>query len=140
MSLFLPSLCYLLQPETGECCGNNICEAGEDETCADCAKTLSTTWATNNGSVGNVFKVTANNAVNINAFKIHGTNMGTCQAKVWARAGDFAGFENSSSGWTLLQDVTVAAAGSGSETVLPDLTTPYAMAAGSMHSFHVWTG
>lgn len=99
-------LCEAGTPVSGECCGNDVCEAGEDETCSDCAKVLSTTWVDNNGSSGNVFKVVANSSVNINAFKIHATNAQTCQTIVWARAGDYAGTENSSVGWNQIQDVS----------------------------------
>jgi hypothetical protein len=123
------------------CDGSGTCESGPyvvSPTCPN-AKTLTTTYATNNGSSGNVFKVTTTNEINVNAFKIHATNSGSGQAIVWARSGDYAGFENSSTGWTKIQDVTVASSGTDTETTLPNLLTPYAMAAGSTHSFHVWT-
>ena len=107
-----------------------------------CTSTLETTFAINNGasnSKGSMFKLRTGTTIDINAFTIHlsGTIGNTYQVKIWARKGDYFGHTNSAEGWTLIQDVSVATAGSGSETNLPPLTTPYTVNAGNTTSFHV---
>lgn len=81
----------------------------------------------------------AQNAVNINAFTVHTKDVSSGQVIIWAREGTYSGFVNNPAGWTKIQDVIVSSGGNGTETTLPRLSLFYFMAAGSTHSFHVWS-
>lgn len=99
-----------------------------------------TTMTDNNGASGNVYKVmTKEQDLQITSFSVN-ANAGTGQVKVWAKIGEYAGFEDNAGAWTLLQDVSVTSSGEANTlAALPDLDTPYQMSAGSIHSFKVWS-
>jgi hypothetical protein len=87
-----------------------------------CTSTLETTFVINNGasnSKGSMFKLWTGTTIDINAFTVHlgGTIGNTYQVKIWARVGDYFGHTNSAEGWTLIQDVSVATAGSSVHVV-----------------------
>jgi hypothetical protein len=96
------------------------------------ADSLLTTFAAGNGQNGNIFDINVINGVAINGFTINAQGAGT--AEVWYRSGSYAGFENSSAGWTNLTTTAVPVAGSGAQYV--GLPNPLVLGAG-VHAFYV---
>ena len=78
---------------------------------------LTTSWADNNGSTGNMFDVTAINELTIDSFEINGSTSSVME--VWYRPGSCFGFNTSNVGWTLAGSYTVNAQGNGNPTSLP---------------------
>ncbi|MCF8373216.1 MAG: T9SS type A sorting domain-containing protein [Bacteroidales bacterium] len=81
---------------------------------------LTTLFAYNNGSNGNMFDVTAYTDITINSFDINNGYGSTGTVEVWYRPGSYVGFQSSSAGWTLL----------GSQSVTPlgaNIPTPIAV-------------
>lgn len=143
----VPVLSLLGLSTVSGCCGNGVCEAGEDIfSCnSDCAyscgaecKELSTTFAGGNGSQGNYFKVQAVQDVVVTGFTIHTTNTGTGTVKIYEKAGDYVGHEQDATQWNeIMNDASIV--GAGSNTVLPNLEISVVIPAGTTRSFYIWT-
>ena len=144
------SLLYIYtQPRTqtvSGCCGNDICEAGESPlTCpSDCnfdcgaeCKSLTTTFADNNGSQGNFFKIQALQDLYVTGFTINSSASGTGTVKVYAKDGDYVGFEGNQAAWTLIYEKSVSSP--GANTDLGKLDLALLVPANTFKSFHVWT-
>ena len=78
---------------------------------------LTTSWADNNGSTGNMFDITAINELTIDSFEINGSSSSVME--VWYRPGSCFGFNTSNTGWILAGSYTVNAQGNGNPTSLP---------------------
>ena len=135
----------LAHTQVSGCCGNDICEAGESTiTCpGDCnfdcgaeCKTLTTTFADNNGSYGNFFKIQALQDLFVTGFTINSSSSGTGTVKVYAKDGDYVGFEGNQAAWTLIYEKSVSSP--GANTDLGKLDLALLVPANSFKSFHVW--
>jgi hypothetical protein len=74
---------------------------------------IATTYTAGNGSSGNMFDVTAINAITINSVDVMISSVVITTVEVWYRAGSFVGFESSNAGWTSAGTGTVMGAGNG---------------------------
>ncbi|MFC2101275.1 hypothetical protein ACFLRZ_05540, partial [Bacteroidota bacterium] len=85
---------------------------------------ITTIFAQNNGSTGNMFDITTTNTITIDSFYINGDN--SALMEVWYRVGTYVGHTSSNSGWIKLGDYTVTTAGVDQPTHLPigGLTIP----------------
>ena len=135
-------------PQVG-CCGNGVCDADETfATCpadgctydcgADC-RTLRTTFVSNNGSFGNIFKVEAVQDIVVTGFTIHTTNPGSGTVKIWDGMGDYADFAGDPGAWSLIMNEGFTGAGPDQETSLVDLAVPILIPAGTFRSFFVYS-
>ena len=59
------------------------------------------------------------------------------QIEVWTKSGDYAGFENSFDGWTLIYDREVLTSGKGLPTPLERFDTDVEVTMGESQSFRV---
>ena len=78
---------------------------------------ITTTFANNNGSSGNMFDVTAYTDITIDSFYVNASASTTFE--VWYRPGTYLGFQSSNAGWTQLGTYYVTAMGSGVPAALP---------------------
>ena len=78
---------------------------------------LTTTFANNNGSSGNMFDVSAYTDITIDSFYVNASASTTFE--VWYRPGTYVGFQSSNAGWTQLGTYYVTAMGSGVPAALP---------------------
>mmetsp|Transcript_25872 Transcript_25872/g.54682 ORF Transcript_25872/g.54682 Transcript_25872/m.54682 type:complete len:878 (+) Transcript_25872:275-2908(+) len=139
--------CFAGTPQSN-CCGNGICEAGEDifscssdctyDCGADC-KTLTTTFAENNGSNGNLFKIEALQDIAVTRFTIHASTTGTGIVQIWEKEGDYVGFESNVGAWNKIMDEPFTGNGLGQQSPLVKLDMPLFITAGSFHSFYVYS-
>ncbi|MFC1734362.1 right-handed parallel beta-helix repeat-containing protein, partial [candidate division KSB1 bacterium] len=85
---------------------------------------ITTIFAQNNGSTGNMFDITTTNTITIDSFYINGDN--SALMEVWYRVGTYVGHTSSNTGWIKLGDYTVTTAGVDQPTHLPigGLTIP----------------
>ena len=137
-------------PDVG-CCGNGVCESAVGETFLTCpvdgcfydcgadCQDLQTTFAGGNGSNGNIFKVQALQDVVVTSFTIHSTNAGSGTVKIWDKEGDYVGFESNSGAWNEIMNEGFTSNGSGQQSPLAKLNTPVFIAAGTFHSFYVYS-
>ena len=86
------------------------------------SSSLTTMFATNNGSTGNMFNITAFTNIKIDSFYCNVSGTGTIE--VWYRPGSFIGFESTQAGWTLM--------GSSNITVNPGLNIPALLPVGGL--------
>ncbi len=77
---------------------------------------ITTTFANNSGSGGNMFNVTAINTITIESFDVNVSTFGSVGIEVYYKSGTYVGFETNSGAWTLLGSVTATGAGSGNAT------------------------
>ena len=99
---------------------------------------LLTTMAAGNGFNGNMFSITATNAVIITEFAIN-ANAGTSDYEIWYRPDDYlatAGTNTSNAGWTQVGTATAVPSVVGSYTPIP-VAVGVAIPAGATYSFHV---
>ena len=110
---------------------------GDETKCNDSASTFVSADFNEFGfdNYGHMFKLRAETTIVITGFTVN-MDTGSSGVKIYARLGDYIGNAASSAGWTEIQAVTVDGAGEGNDTNLPNLATPYTMAAGTVHSFH----
>ena len=95
---------------------------------------LTTTLTAGNNHRGNMFDITATNAVTILSFDAHPISNTTIE--IYYRASAYAGFETSAAGWTLIGSAAVTAQPFGVPTPVPvavNVTIP----AGQTYSFYV---
>ncbi|MCF8373217.1 MAG: T9SS type A sorting domain-containing protein [Bacteroidales bacterium] len=78
---------------------------------------ITTTFANNNGSSGNMFDVTAYTDITIDSFYVNAS--GSTTFEVWYRPGTYVGFQSSNAGWTQLGTYYVTTMGSGVPSALP---------------------
>eukprot|EP00584_Thalassiosira_punctigera_P019424 CAMPEP_0172555260 /NCGR_PEP_ID=MMETSP1067-20121228/58322_1 /TAXON_ID=265564 ORGANISM="Thalassiosira punctigera, Strain Tpunct2005C2" /NCGR_SAMPLE_ID=MMETSP1067 /ASSEMBLY_ACC=CAM_ASM_000444 /LENGTH=884 /DNA_ID=CAMNT_0013343775 /DNA_START=163 /DNA_END=2813 /DNA_ORIENTATION=- len=107
-------------------------------TCLTCYN-LSTTFASNNGSNGNMFKVKALVDMKITGLSIHTATTNTGTLKVWEKAGDYKGSpESNSAEWN---NIMTASGFSGLGLEMPSpldrFEDPVHVVAGEFHSFYV---
>lgn len=98
------------------------------------ASALTTTLAGGNNHRGNMFDIYATNTVTISSFDAH--PMGNTTIEIYYRTSPYAGFESTSSGWTLIGSAAVTAQPFGTATPVPvavNVTIP----AGQTYSFYV---
>jgi hypothetical protein len=74
---------------------------------------IATTYTAGNGSNGNMFDVTALNAITINSVDVMISSVAVATVEVWYRPGSFVGFESSNAGWISAGTGTVMGAGNG---------------------------
>ncbi len=102
------------------------------------AQTLTTTFANNNGSGGNMFEIKSLTGVVINSFDVN-ISGGTGNFEVWAlnMPGPFLGNQSSNANWTLLATVTgVTGSAAGTPTPL-NLNLGFAILPGVSQSFYI---
>jgi large repetitive protein len=100
--------------------------------------TLTTSFANNNGSSGNMFDVDVTTSTNITGFEV---NLSSAAASaqivdVYYKTGTWNGFETNAAAWTLLGNINVTSAGTGVATPVT-LPTPLPVSAGSTYAFFV---
>jgi hypothetical protein len=117
--------------------GKAVSGKGDETKCDDLASTFVSADFNEFGfdNYGHMFKLRAETTIVITGFTVN-MDTGSSGVKIYARLGDYIGNAASSAGWTEIQAVTVDGAGEGNDTNLPNLATPYTMAAGTVHSFH----
>ncbi|MBL7910675.1 MAG: T9SS type A sorting domain-containing protein [Bacteroidia bacterium] len=74
---------------------------------------IATTYTAGNGSNGNMFDVTALNAITINSVDVMISSVVVTTVEVWYRPGSFVGFESANTGWISAGTGTVMGAGNG---------------------------
>lgn len=94
-----------------------------------------TTFAHNNGSNGNIFKVQALVDIVVTGFTIHTSGTGPGTVRIFDKEGDFVGSETNSAAWNEIVNSGFTGYGSDQQTPLAKLTNPVSIAAGSFHSF-----
>ena len=141
--------CELGTPQSN-CCGNNVCEAGEDflscpqDGCVfDCGgagcQEFVTTWAGGSGSLGNFFKIQALKPIVITGLtKMHANAAGLRTVRVYQKAGDYVGFESNSGSWNSVWSNVVTVDSGGGQADLPRFDAPIILDTGEFHSFHIW--
>lgn len=83
-------------------------------------QSLTTTYSADNSFAGNIFDLRPSIDLTIESFDVHLGNAGaTATVAVYWRPGTAAGFQNSSTGWTLLGTASVVSNGPGAATPLP---------------------
>jgi Secretion system C-terminal sorting domain/SprB repeat/Fibronectin type III domain len=102
------------------------------------AGTLTTSFANNNGSSGNMFDVDVTTTTNITGFEV---NLSSAAASaqvvdVYYKTGTWVGSETDATAWTLLGNINVTSAGTGLATPV-SLPTPLPVSAGSTYAFFV---
>jgi hypothetical protein len=90
----------------------------------------------NNSAAGNMFDVFALSNIIVTGIGIHLPVTGTQTVEVWHRAGAFAGFTNSSSGWLQVGTTTVTGNGPGVVTPVP-LSFSINILPGQIHAFYI---
>lgn len=101
--------------------------------------TLTTTFANNNGCMGNQFDIVAiGGGVTINSFDVNLNTGVTDTVQVWAvtGGGTFVGNETNPAAWTMLGQAMVTSNGTGTPTPL-NLNLAYLVPAGVTQGFHV---
>ncbi|HIP48503.1 MAG TPA: hypothetical protein EYG92_06005, partial [Lutibacter sp.] len=116
-----------------EACGYTV-GAGTEVTAS-----LETGFAGGNGFSGNMFDLTAINALTINTFDINLADATTDDIEVWARTGSYSGFENSNAGWTLIATATAVVSNGANNSTPLNLDLAYELAAGETHAFYITT-
>ncbi len=99
------------------------------------AGSLFTTLAGGNNANGNMFDVTAVNALTITGLDWHFNSNTTSTVEVWYRAGSFVGFENSNAGWILALTSTVTPLGTGTLSSVPG---NFSIAIGAGQTFGIY--
>ncbi|NNK54186.1 MAG: HYR domain-containing protein, partial [Flavobacteriaceae bacterium] len=98
---------------------------------------LTTSFADNNGSAGNMFDVMPLNDIIVNSFDVNNSSGGTVDYEIYYKTGSYIGSETNAGDWMLVGSALgVPGNGSGNATPL-DLTMGLNLAAGTMHSFYV---
>jgi hypothetical protein len=72
---------------------------------------LTTTFAAGNGQNGNMFDISATNAITISSFDVLPANNATYNMEVYYKVGSYAGSENNPGAWTLLGTASIVAPG-----------------------------
>ena len=99
---------------------------------------LNVGYPAGNGSSGNYFKISLNNALQIDGFDVNNTGTGALTYEVWYRPGDYVGNFGSNAGWTAVSTtIATTGAGAGNPTLVP-LPSPLQLGAGDW-SFAVFT-
>lgn len=129
----------LIQPPTGQCCGDGVCEGDEGTSCpGDCAVELETTWAGGNSQRGNAFKISAaDEDIQVTSLTVNTNTAGGGNIKVWHKTGTYSGFLNNAGAWEYVGQFSVSGLGPGQQTELPNFPTPISVASGNEHSFYV---
>jgi hypothetical protein len=96
--------------------------------------TLTTTLAGGNNHRGNMFDITATNAVTITSFDAH--PMANTTVEIYYRTSPYAGFEASSAGWIFVGSAAVTAQPFGTATPIP-VAVNVVIPAGQTYSFYV---
>ncbi|GCD78719.1 hypothetical protein JCM31826_22010 [Thermaurantimonas aggregans] len=100
------------------------------------ADSLLTTIAAGNSQNGNIFDVDIKGGpLTITGFTVSPNTTGQSTFEIYHRPGSFVGFENSPTGWTLLQNFSVNVTVAGPNTKLM-FTTPITLQPGT-HAFYV---
>lgn len=99
---------------------------------------LTTTFAANNGSVGNMFDIEPKTDLHIKRFGIHTSAplLTTVSAEVWYRVGSYQGHESSSTGWTRLGSGSAFSLGAGNPTTIA-IANNYTFAADQTYGIYV---
>lgn len=98
------------------------------------AATLTTTYGAGNNHRGNMFDVTANQAIAITQFDM--SPMGNTNYEIYYRVGTWVGHANSPGDWTLLQTGPVSANVSGTGVPVA-LDTPVSLLANETYAFYI---
>jgi hypothetical protein len=115
---------------------------GSDDASSSCAHSaLATTRAFDNGNEGIVFDVVARENVRVLRLgtKLYGEPSGVFgpqTVQIFHRSGTYAGFEDSSTGWTLAGTVDVTSLGEAVVTQIP-IDLDIVLAVGERHAFYV---
>lgn len=143
--LFVAASCFMAQTMQAQCglslstTASTVCEGNTVTLTATATppvtpNTLLSTLAGGNNHRGNMFDIFATNTVTITAFDAH--PMGNTTIEIYYRTSPYAGFETSSTGWTLIGSAAVTAQPFGTATPVPvpvNVTIP----AGQTYSFYV---
>ena len=99
---------------------------------------LTTPYGQNNGSSGNIFDIVALSDIEVASFDVHVTSAGAGTIDLYWKLG--TGYQSTagSTGWTLLETVSVTSNGTGQPTPVP-LTTPLPLAAGETYSIQIYS-
>lgn len=122
-------------------CGDNVCEASENDTScpSDCGNlALTTNVAGDRGAQGTMFSVEATRDVVVTSFDLYSGSSATAQVQVYTRAGSYKGYELIEDGWTLVFDKGVQQFGRSTLSGIGPLTSEVAIAAGSVQSFYIY--
>lgn len=107
---------------------------GQTATLSVPSNQLNTTLAAGNSHNGAMFNLVAINTLTVNSFDTHIN--GNTTIEIYYKAGTYAGFENSSTSWTLVGAASVTAQPLGNLTAVPvpvNITIP----AGQTYAFYV---
>ncbi len=97
---------------------------------------LTTTFAAGNGFDGNMFDITAINAVTIDSFAAN-FNAGTGTAEIWYRPGTHVGFTASNAGWTQAGTAPYTSIGNGAPGTSINIFVNVSIPAGQTYAFYV---
>ncbi len=97
---------------------------------------FTTTFAGGNGFDGNMFDITAINAVTIDSFAAN-FNPGTGTAEIWYRPGSYVGFENSNVGWIQAGTAPYTSTGNGAPGTSINVFVNVSIPAGQTYAFYV---
>jgi hypothetical protein len=97
-------------------------------------QTTATTYAGGNGLDGNMFDLSSDYDITINAF--YGNINGTGNMRIFYHTGTYVGTETNSAAWTLLDSAIVVSTGTGAPTFIP-ITVNLPVAAGQTMAFYI---
>jgi hypothetical protein len=106
----------------------------------DKPKELVSTFATNNGSSGNMFDLVAKKAIEVKELDVHSAYTSTYTAKVYIKStlGTYMGVDKNSSAWTEIGSASVSGKGAGKRTPLPvNMFDPVKILTGNKQAFYV---
>ncbi len=127
-------VCYDCAAGAGSCdvCAMSVCENRAQAVCL--ATGLDTTTAAGNSHRGNMFNLVAKENVVIRSFDAYPQSSTTIE--IYTRPGSYAGFETSSTGWTLIGSAPVTSTGGLVAVAVP---VNIGIRAGETQAFYVTT-
>ena len=101
-------------------------------------KFLSTRYANDTNSDGNMFSIRATKAITITGMAINLDSSSRCPIEVWVKTGTYIGYQQSSSYWNKIASIMMEAVGVNFPTPLPEKSfEPIFLAASTLLSFYV---